>query len=85
VFSFAIAASGNSGTGVILIPGNLILTNGNLNIVSGGSAHSLTLNGNITANSNNITFSGINSSLTINGTGAIGTFPFPSGAQPSKL
>ena len=80
--SFDTSASGNSGTTIISIPSDLILTNGNLNIVGSPSIiRSLTINGNITANSNNITFSGINTSLVINGTGALGVFPSPIGGQ----
>ena len=76
--TFNTVASGNSGTTIMLIPGDLILTNGNLNIVGSPTvSRSLALNGNITANSNNITFSGVNTSLVINGTGALGVFPTP--------
>ncbi|MGC4023584.1 MAG: hypothetical protein QM734_17330 [Cyclobacteriaceae bacterium] len=77
-------SAGNPSGTVLTIPGNLILTSGDLNIVSTSTARSLTLNGNITANSNHITFSGANTSLTINGSGALGTFPFPSGVQTIK-
>ncbi|MBS1680080.1 MAG: T9SS type A sorting domain-containing protein [Bacteroidetes bacterium] len=73
--------SGVSSSGTVTIPGDLILTNGDLNIVG---TSSLTLNGNITSNLNHINFSGTSNSLTVNGTGALGTFPFPSGSQTMR-
>jgi hypothetical protein len=79
--TFNTTTNGNSAATSLLIAGNLILTNGNLNIVSDAATRSLTLNGNVTANGNNITISGANSNLIINGSGAFGTFPFPSGSQ----
>lgn len=79
--TFNTTTSGNSGSAVLTIPNNLILTNGNFNLVSTGTARTLTLDGNVTANSNNITVAGANSSLVINGTGSFGTFPFPTGSQ----
>jgi hypothetical protein len=73
----------NNASGVSLIVGvpiiittNLTLTSGNLNIGNGA----LTLNGNLSAGSNNISI-GSGGSITISGSGSIGTFPFPSGAQ----
>jgi Ig-like domain CHU_C associated/Secretion system C-terminal sorting domain len=81
--TFNTTTSGNTGVATIIsIPDDLILTNGNLNIASsGGTVRSLTINSNITANGNNITFSGTTSDLVINGTGSLGTFPFPAGSQ----
>jgi len=63
--------------------GDLILTSGDLNIntLSSTSSRTLTISGNITSNGNNITVTGTRSDIVINGTGALGTFPFPSGAQ----
>ncbi len=79
--TFNAGATGNPNGSIITIPGNLILTNGNFNIDSSAGAASLTLNGNITPNTNNITITGATTDLVINGTGALGTFPFPSGNQ----
>jgi hypothetical protein len=81
--TFNTTTSGNTGVAAIIsIPSNLILTNGNLNIASSaGIVRSLTLNGNVTASGNSITFSGNTSDLVINGTGAFGAFPFPAGSQ----
>jgi|GEM_PF-2310860 len=79
--SFTTAATGNSGATIMLIPSDLILTNGDLNIVSTATVRSLTLNGNVASNGNNITISGANTDLVINGSGPLGTFPFPSGTQ----
>ncbi|MBL7849436.1 MAG: T9SS type A sorting domain-containing protein [Cyclobacteriaceae bacterium] len=73
----------NNSSGVSLIVGvpviittNLTLTSGNLNILNGA----LTLNGTLSAGGNFITI-GSGGSITISGSGSIGTFPFPSGAQ----
>lgn len=69
-------SSGVSLAGDVTIGGNLTLTSGNLNV----GAHTLTLEGSVTANGNSIAVSP-NSSLVVNGSGAFGTFPFPAGAQ----
>jgi hypothetical protein len=69
----------NNSSGVTLassvtIGGNLTLTSGNLTV----GANTLTLLANVTANSNTINVIST-SSLAINGSGALGTFPFASG------
>lgn len=80
--TFNTTTAGNSGSTILFIPGDLILTDGDLNIESSGSTvRSLTLDEDVTGSGGNITFSGTRSDLVINGTGAFGTFPFPSGAQ----
>lgn len=73
----------NNASGVSLIVGvpviittNLTLSSGNLNIANGA----LTLNGTLSAGSNFITV-GSGGSITISGSGSIGTFPFPAGSQ----
>jgi hypothetical protein len=60
----------------VIITTDLTLLNGNLNVGSGA----LTLNGTLSAGSNNITI-GSSGSITISGSGSIGTFPFPVGTQ----
>jgi hypothetical protein len=69
-------ASGVSLASSVTIGGNLTLTAGNLSVGN----NTLTFGGNVTPNSNTIVVSS-GSSLVINGSGAFGTFPFPSGAQ----
>jgi len=82
--TFNNTTTGNSGTGRLRIPSTLILTSGNLNIVSiagAGNSRTLQLDENVVANGNFITFSGPSTNLAINGSGAFGTFPFPGGSQ----
>ncbi|HEY8935028.1 MAG TPA: hypothetical protein VIM65_07390, partial [Cyclobacteriaceae bacterium] len=76
-------ATTGSGLSNLSIGGDLILTSGNLNIDTSPNTttRTLTINGNIISNGNNITIAGTRSDIVINGTGALGTFPFPSGTQ----
>lgn len=60
----------------VVIGGNLILTAGNLSV----GPNILTLSGSVTANGNSIVV-GPGSSLVIDGSGTIGTFPFAAGPQ----
>lgn len=69
-------ANGVSLTADVTIGGDLTLQNGDLSV----GTRTLTLSGDLTANSNNILV-GSNSSLVINGSGDLGTFPFASGAH----
>ncbi len=80
--TFNTITEGNNGSAMtLIIPDDLILTSGNLNVVSNGTPRALSLSGNITPNGNFITFSGSQSDLQINGSGALGTFPFPGLSQ----
>ncbi|MCK6618755.1 MAG: T9SS type A sorting domain-containing protein [Cyclobacteriaceae bacterium] len=70
-----------SGGGTLYIPGSLILTTGNLNIVSDAvTVRTLFLTGNITAGSNFISLAGPNVNITLSGSSDY-TFPSPSGIQ----
>jgi hypothetical protein len=78
--TFNSSCVGNPVGSALTIPGSLTLTSGNLNLASTTSGRILIFSGDITANGNNITLNGASSGLTINGTGALGTFPFPTGS-----
>jgi hypothetical protein len=73
--TFNTTTSGNSGSTTLLITGDLILTQGNLNIESTSTTRNLTLNGAVTNSENSVSVSGANVNITINGSGAFGTFP----------
>lgn len=81
--TFTTSNAGNGGAAILVIPYDLIFTNGSLTI---GAGRSLTLftasttGGAITPNGNTISLAA-NSNLVINGSGALGVLPFPSGAQ----
>src|SRR5690606_9024010 len=68
--------SGVSLASPVIIGGDLTLTSGNLTVGN----HALTLGGDVTPNGNSIVVVA-GSSIGINGFGAFGTFPFPSGPQ----
>jgi len=77
----ASCGSNFSGGGTLYLSGDLILTSGNLNVVStSGTARTLVITSGITANSNFITLSGPSTNVTISGNGAL-TFPSPTGTQ----
>ncbi|QOI97882.1 MAG: T9SS type A sorting domain-containing protein [Flammeovirgaceae bacterium] len=70
-----------SGGGSLYIPGDLILTAGNLSIVSDAvTVRTLILTGNITSGSNFISLVGPNVNITLSGSGDY-TFPSPTGTQ----
>jgi formylmethanofuran dehydrogenase subunit C len=79
--TFNTTTAGNTSSTTLTIADNLILTSGNLNIVSNGSARVLVVNGSVTSNGNSIDFGGPSTDLTINGSGDLGTFPFPVGGE----
>lgn len=76
-----VTGSNFTGGGTLYFPGNLILTQGSLNIVSAsGVARTLYFTAGITANSNFITLAGPAVNITIGGSGNL-NFPSPAGTQ----
>lgn len=70
-----------SGGGTLYIPGDLVLTSGNLNIVSdAATARTLFITANVVPNSNFVTLAGPNVNITLSGTGSY-IFPSPAGLQ----
>ncbi|MBS1557193.1 MAG: T9SS type A sorting domain-containing protein [Bacteroidetes bacterium] len=81
--TFTTANAGNGGAAILVIPYDLIFTNGSLSVGTGRSLTMFTASttgGTITPNGNTISLAA-NSNLVINGSGAFGIFPFPSGTQ----
>ncbi len=74
-------AANSAANGAIIIPGNLILTQGNLVIASSvGVARTLFLTSGVTPNTNFISVVGPSTNITIAGSGNL-TFPSPAGLQ----
>ncbi len=75
------AGSNFSGGGTLFIPGDLILTQGNLSVISSaGVTRTLFLTGGITANSNFISFAGPACNLSMTGSTSV-NFPSPASTQ----